>query len=152
VFLKTGMAGKVLAYSTTNGTQTIGMAKSTGNVVLASFANLEAVSDWLRQQDKDIVILCSGWKNSLSLEDTLCAGALVEALKGNFECICDASQVALSQWIAAKSRLRETAESGTHYRRLIKLKQMDDLQHCFTLNTSLVVPLLDGKGFRNLSA
>jgi 2-phosphosulfolactate phosphatase len=152
VFLKTSMAGKVLAYSTTNGTQAIEMAKQTGNILLASFANLVSACEWLKSQEKDVVILCSGWKNTVSLEDTLCAGAMVEALAGDFASVCDASELALSQWMAAKNKLRETAEKGEHYQRLIGLKQSDDLQHCFTLNTSKAVPCWDGKGFRNVSA
>ena len=152
VFLKTSMAGKVLAYSTTNGTQAIEMAKPIGNIMLASFANLGAACEWLKSQDKDVVILCSGWKNTVSLEDTLCAGAIVECLAGNFVSVCDASKVALSQWIASKDKLRETAEKGNHYQRLVGLKQWDDLQHCFMLNTSKSVPCWDGKGFRNFSA
>ena len=152
VFLKTNLAGKVLAYSTTNGTQAIELAKQSGNIILASFANLGSACEWLKNQDKDVVILCSGWKNTVSLEDTLCAGAIVEALAGNFALACDASRVTLTQWIAAKNKLRETAETGNHYQRLIRLKQLADLQHCFTLNTSKVVPCWDGKGFRDFSA
>ncbi len=151
VFLKTNMAGKVLAYSTTNGTQAIEMAKPVGNILLASFANLGSACEWLKKQEKDVVILCSGWKNSVSLEDTLCAGAMVEALEGSFASVCDASKVALSQWIAAKNILRETAEKGSHYQRLARLKLWDDLQHCFTLNTSTAVPGWDGKKFRDFS-
>lgn len=151
VFLKTNMAGKVLAYSTTNGTQAIEMAKPVGNILLASFANLGAACEWIKKQDKDVVILCSGWKNTVSLEDTLCAGALVEALGDNFTSVCDASKVALTQWIAAKNMLLETAEKGNHYQRLSRLKLWDDLQHCFTLNTSTAVPGWDGKKIRDFS-
>ena len=81
VFLKSNLKGKKLAYSTTNGTKAVEMAKSSVNIAIASFANLHVISKWLTDQNKNIVILCSGWKNTFSLEDTLCAGALVESLE-----------------------------------------------------------------------
>lgn len=152
VFLKTVLTGKILAYSTTNGTQAIEIAKPAGNIVLASFANLDAVCTWLKKQHKDVVILCSGWKNTFSLEDTLCAGAIVESLAQHFNPVCDASKAAMSLWLSSKNNLREVAGKGNHYQRLINLKQTGDLQHCFTINTSKVVPAWDGKGFRNVSA
>ena len=80
LFLRSELKGKKLAYSTTNGTKAIELAKPNGSVVIASFSNLGAVTAWLINQQKDILILCSGWKNSVSLEDSVCAGALTTGL------------------------------------------------------------------------
>lgn len=152
VFLQSDLKGKVLAYSTTNGTQAVEMAKSSGNIVVAAFVNLNTVRQWLVKEQKNIVILCSGWKNTFSLEDTLCAGALVESLviSGKFETICDASLVASDLWQSSKSNLPDVVKEASHYQRLYSMKQYDDLKHCFQLNTSKVVPVWDGTGFRDL--
>jgi len=153
VFLQSHLRGKELAYSTTNGTQAVEMAKSSGNIVVAAFANVNAVCEWLISQQKNVVILCSGWKNTFSLEDTLCAGALVESLEmsGKFETICDASATSLSVWKSAKNDLLEVVKTASHYQRLFSMELYDDLKHCFQLNTSKVIPVWDGVGFREIS-
>ncbi len=151
VFLESDLNGKELAYSTTNGTQAVEMAKNSGNIVVAAFVNLKALSGWLIEQQKNIVILCSGWKNTFSLEDTLCAGALAEILEqsGKFNPICDASRMALSLWQSSKNDLQEVVKRANHYQRLVKLGQLVDLQHCFQLNTSEAIPVWDGNSFLN---
>jgi len=151
VFLREDLSGKELAYSTTNGTQAVEMAKKSGNIVVASFVNLKPVVDYLIRLQKNVIILCSGWKNTFSLEDTLCAGALVESLElsGQYLPICDASGASLSIWQSAKNDLQEVVKKANHYQRLVKLGQLDDLQHCFRLNISEVVPVWNGRGFSN---
>lgn len=151
VFLKNNLAGKQLAYSTTNGTQAVEIAKGSGNIALAAFVNLNAISSWLVVQQKNIVILCSGWKNTFSLEDTLCAGALVESLEltGIFKCICDASSAALSLWQMSKENLPIVVKKASHYQRLVEMGQYDDLKHCFRLNVSIAIPVWDGTGFQD---
>ena len=107
VFLKSDLSGKALAYSTTNGTQAVEIAKGSGNIAIASFVNLHSVGNWLLQQQKNIVILCSGWQNTFSLEDTLCAGALAELLvvSGQYSLRCDAAGAALTLWKTSRNNL-----------------------------------------------
>lgn len=150
VFLQSDLKGKELAYSTTNGTQAVEMAKSSGNIAVAAFVNLATISEWLIKQQMNVLILCSGWKNTFSLEDTLCAGALVESLEksGKLTHICDASGVSLSLWQSSKNNLQEVVKKANHYQRLLTLGQDEDLKYCFRLNASKVVPVWDGKCFK----
>jgi len=154
VFLKSDLSGKNLAYSTTNGTQAVEMAKQSTVITVAAFANLNAVNNWIISRQRNVIILCSGWKNTFSLEDTLCAGALAELLEqsGKFSHICDASEAALSLWKSSGYELNDVVRKANHYQRLVRLGQQDDLQHCFRLNTSKAVPVWDGKGFVNANA
>lgn len=149
VFLQSDLNGKELAYSTTNGTQAVEMAKSVEYIAVAAFVNLDSVCGWLIRQQKNVVILCSGWKNTFSLEDTLCAGAVVEVLElsGLFSRVCDASGASLSLWKESKTNLQEAVSQANHYQRLIKLGQQADLLHCFRLNISGAVPIWDGARF-----
>lgn len=151
IFLQNNLAGKNLAYSTTNGTQAVEMAKSSGNIVAAAFTNLNAVCDWLVRQEKSIVILCSGWKNTFSLEDTLCAGALVEELEisGKYAHSCDASFSALKLWQQSKPDFLNVVQKANHFQRLYGMGLTEDLKHCFILNSSSAVPVWDGLTFRN---
>ena len=79
-FTRDAIGGKTLVYCTTNGTRTLEIAKGASNIVIGAFINISAVTEWLAGQQKDVVILCSGWKNKFCLEDTLFAGALTERL------------------------------------------------------------------------
>ena len=155
VFLHSDLKGKELAYSTTNGTQAIKTASNAGleEIVAAAFVNLHAVSEWLISQNKNVVILCSGWKNTFSLEDTLCTGAFVEMLQlsGVFENVCDASCSALKLWQSAKNDLFVVVKQANHYKRLLAKGLHEDLDHCFRLNISNAVPVWNGKGFSNLN-
>jgi 2-phosphosulfolactate phosphatase len=153
VFLQSDLKGKKLAYSTTNGTQAIGLAKECGNIAIGSFSNLQAISKWLINKNLNIVILCSGWKNTFSLEDTLCAGALIESLElsGQFFRICDASTASLSLWQSSKNKLIESVQLASHYKRLSELGLHDDLNYCFQINSSKAVPIWDGNAFGDVS-
>ncbi len=75
-FIEQKIKGKTLVYSSTNGTNTINLAKNSDTIIIASFLNLSAVSDYLCNQGKDILIVCSGWKGNYCIEDSLFAGAL----------------------------------------------------------------------------
>ncbi len=154
MFLKSEIKGKELAYSTTNGTQAIEMAKISGNIAAASFANLHVICEWLISRHMNVVILCSGWKKSFSLEDTLCAGAIADALElsGRFESICDATVASQKLWQISKDDLVQVVHEANHYKRLSGIGLYDDLRHCFILNTSSAIPVWDGLAFRDLAA
>ena len=146
-FLQADLKGKSLAYSTTNGTHAIELAKLNGSMAIASFANLNAVALWTMNQNKNIIILCSGWKDSFSLEDSVCSGAMVGKLlqSGQYSSDSDSAYSALRLWKMAESNLQEFCSHGAHYQRLVRLEQNADLDYCFRLNTSGVVPVWDGK-------
>lgn len=149
VFLQNNLSGRDLAYSTTNGTLAIEMAKDSGRIVAVAFVNLDAVANWLIHENSNVVILCSGWKNSFSLEDSLCAGALIDLLlkTGKYNTTCDSSQAAHALWQKAKSNLLDEVKKASHYKRLAALGHKDDLRHCFNLNSSASVPIFNKNAF-----
>ena len=137
------IVGKTLAYSTTNGTVAMDAASANGPVAAAAFTNLNAVADWLISQNQPVVVLCSGWKNLLSNEDVLCAGALVELLnqKDYFITQGDEVNAALILWKSSKHRLKEALMEGTHYHRLINLGVDPLTDYTVQLGISKVVPV-----------
>ena len=64
-------------------------------------------SEWLIKQDKDVLLLCAGWKNRFNIEDTVCAGAIAEKLmkSNNFTTICDSTLAAIDLWSLAEPDL-----------------------------------------------
>jgi len=137
--------GKTLAYSTTNGTIAMVMAAENGPVVAAAFTNSDAVSSWLISQNQNMIILCAGWKNQPCIEDTLCAGALVEKLLANrsFETHCDAAILALNQWKSSKNILQDVVEKATHYKRLLNLGVDPNLSFILQTGVSDAVPVFE---------
>jgi 2-phosphosulfolactate phosphatase len=78
--------GRQLVLTTTNGTQAIHAAASADCVLLAAFVNFSAVCERLLPETRPIHLVCAGTRGEVALEDTLLAGALVEALVQGRSC------------------------------------------------------------------
>ncbi len=144
-FFKPEYKGKEIVYSTTNGTKAIRKArKETSHIAVGSFINLKALSEWLIRQNKNVVILCAGWKNKVNMEDSLFAGALAELLieSEKFDTDCDSAKMALDQWQMAKSDILGYIDHSSHRNRLRNLVSDEVLKYTFKLNSSDVVPIL----------
>ncbi|OHX66134.1 2-phosphosulfolactate phosphatase [Flammeovirga pacifica] len=138
--------GKSICMTTTNGTVAIDAAKKTADqVVIGALLNVTAVADYIKQQEKDIIIICAGWKGNPSLEDTLFAGALIHQLKHRSEITDDASYMALSQYEASNSNLTEViSKNASHAKRLSGLKAQNDLAFCAKEDYCDILPILTG--------
>lgn len=142
------IAGKTLVFSTTNGTVAIELANRIGEVALGGFSNLTSLASWLVERDKNVLILCSGWKNAFCLEDTIFAGALTEKLleMGNFQLNCDSARASADLWQTAQKDVMTYIEKAAHRKRLRQLGVDDVLAFSFQKDTTDVVPVLkDGK-------
>jgi 2-phosphosulfolactate phosphatase len=151
-FMTPEVQGKTIAYCTTNGTQAIEMARDAQGIVAGSFVNLTALSQWLMKQEKNVIILCSGWKNKFCLEDSIFAGALSELLlgSGHFKTECDAAQASVDLWHCAKPDLPGYVEKAAHRHRLKKLGLDDVMEYTFTLDSTDVVPGMKNGAIVNL--
>lgn len=146
--------GKTIVMTTTNGTKTINVAKKDAKIIaVASFLNMDTISEWLISQNKNVLLLCSGWKDKFNLEDTLCAGAIAERLLDSlkFESHEDSSIAAKYLFISAKSNYFGFLKSSSHRRRLKKLNLNKDIIYCLNPNQTPVVPVLKNGVIVNLS-
>lgn len=143
-FMTEAVKGKTIAYSTTNGTQAIELAKNAEGLVIGAFSNITALSQWLINQHSNVVILCAGWKNKFNLEDSIYAGALIEQLltSADLKMDCDSAEAALDLWSIAKSNPLAYIQKAAHRERLRKLKLDDVLEFTFQRDTANVVPSL----------
>ncbi|MCX7986005.1 MAG: 2-phosphosulfolactate phosphatase [Bacteroidales bacterium] len=134
--------GKVLVYSTTNGTQAIHMAEKSYKVVVGSFLNISALTDFLVNQKHPVVIFCAGWKDRFSLEDTIFAGALAERLleTGVYYTVCDSTIASTDLWSLAKEDILGYIEKAAQRHRLKKNGLDDVLEYCFTPDQAPIVP------------
>ena len=136
--------GQTVVLTTTNGTFAIQQAKQADQIVLGSFLNLTSICNWLAAQDKDVLLLCSGWKNKFNLEDTLFAGAVVHQIKSSFSHFCDAAIAAEDLYLLAKSDLRAYLFKSSHSQRLKELNIENDIQFCLKQDCCQAIPGLVG--------
>jgi len=131
-----------IVYSTTNGTRCIHMASHSKAVVIGSFLNLTALTDWLLKQDAPVLIFCASWKDRFSLEDTVFAGALAEKLlaSGKYETICDAVTASLDLWSIAKTDLNGYIQKAAQKGRLAAKGLDDCIEFCHRPDFTTVVP------------
>lgn len=146
-YMNNKVKGKIIAITTTNGTQAIEASRNASKVIIGSFLNLNTVIKFLNKEKKDVLFLCSGWKNKFNLEDTLFAGAAAQALINDFEfkTICDSTIAAIELYKLAKDDMFTFLENSSHRKRLAKLELDRDIKYCLTLNQCPVLPILDGK-------
>ena len=143
-YMKEEFRGQEVVLTTTNGTKSLDVAKEAQVVVVGSFLNLDALSKWLSEQDKNVLCLCSGWQDKFNLEDTICAGAISDYLisTGNFTSDEDSSIAAKYLYLSAKDNYFGYLKSSSHRRRLKNLNLNEDIKYCLTPNQTDVIPIL----------
>jgi 2-phosphosulfolactate phosphatase len=147
-FTREAVGGKEVVYCTTNGTRALHIAREAEQIVVGSFSNLTALTRWLTERRQNVVILCSGWKNKLCLEDTLFAGALTSRLlaDGTFISSCDSAAMALDLWSLARPDILGYTRKAAHFQRLKTLALDDVIPFSFKIDTTGAVPVYrDGR-------
>ena len=149
-YLEEGMKGQKVAVTTTNGTLAIHKSLMADEVLIGAFLNIQAVADHLKQQKKDVVIVCAGWKGKFNLEDTLFAGALCKLLSETHEFDGDAPLAAVAMYDNLGEDLESALQNSAHAKRLAKMNVTKDISFCAQLNTYKAVPVLRGESLQLL--
>lgn len=141
-YIKEVVSGKSIVFYSTNGTKAIVKAKFSANLFICAFSNINAIAEQLLKVGDDFVILCAGNNNFFSLEDAVCAGALVEqVIKIKKDLIISDSAravLALNKSFGKNvfTMLRETE----HGKLLTENGFEQDLEFCSRLNTTNIIP------------
>lgn len=143
-YMEERIRGSKIALTTTNGTQAINTAKNASEVLIGSFLNVDALCEYLLQQNKKVICLCSGWKNSFNLEDTLLAGCIVEKLHSYYDQsdMRDAAIAARHLYNLAKDDLYKFLDNSSHRKRLANLHIEEDVRYCLQSGITSKVPFL----------
>lgn len=142
------LRGKTIVMTTTNGTKAIGLAKNARKLVIGSFLNLTALSEWLIEQNDNVLLLCSGWKDKFNLEDSAFAGALMDRMlaTGKFGVEEDSSIAAKYMYMSAKENFLSLVKAAPRRRRIEQLQLLPDVKYCLTPDQSTAIPILrDGQ-------
>jgi 2-phosphosulfolactate phosphatase len=139
--------GKRLFMSTTNGTRCLKRIEHAPTVITAALTTRQAVVDFLlSHQPETVWLVGSGWEGTYSLEDTVCAGAIIHGvitstgqtfkeLAGN-----DAAIAAVSLYLQWQDQLLDLMHYATHGQRLLRLDNEADLKYCAQLDVLDIVP------------
>jgi len=145
-YINADVEGKILVLTTTNGTKAINNAKD-HKVITASYINIDAVVQYLLEDNKDVIILCSGWKGFFNLEDPIFAGTLSNKLldSNKFSSVCDSLFASIELMKNAGENLFEYLSNSSHRKRLKSLNMEEDTRYCLSPpKKSDIIPILKG--------
>jgi 2-phosphosulfolactate phosphatase len=146
-YTQTQVANRQVFLTTTNGTRCLEAVQNAAQVLVGALINRQAVAEYLiHTQPQQVWLVGSGWEGAYSLEDTVCAGAIAEAIvtqtqtalgdiAGNDELVAAVSLY--RQW---QEQLLALLKISSHGQRLLRLNAQDDLAYCAKLDLVDLLP------------
>ena len=149
-FTRDRCAGTTLLMTTTNGTRALALAHDAREVILGSFLNLSAASDYLASARGDVVCLCAGTEGQRSDDDVACAGAIIEKLSKRSVRLTSTAEEALRTWRRARRSLRKFLLQSAGGVPLVQVGLQRDVCDCARRDRFSVVPRVVGRkdGYR----
>ena len=135
---------RIVIFSTTNGVKTLEMVKGAYGIIIGSFLNLQAVCNYCTNYKGDVLIICAGKEGNFSLEDTACAGMLIDSLKNAFSDTCQESDANLTAQLLYEkfgNNILEILRKSQHGRYLENIGLGEDLKFCSQLDFFHIVPI-----------
>ncbi len=152
------LKGKSAVVFTTNGTRALGAVRGAPAVAVGALTNRRACAHMLLceagKRNTDIAIVCAGNERgtAFSLEDTVAAGAIVEAICESDASVAmtDSSWAALHLWRWYQGDAMRAFKQSAHGRALIGLGLEQDLRCAAQVDSSESVPLLSDENDVNV--
>lgn len=136
------VAGKTVVLTTTNGTRAIQQCNQAKTVAMGSFLNISALTQWLKDQDGHVLLVCAGWKRHMCLEDTIFAGAVVDRLEAPGIELDDAAYAAQSLYLSAQDNLAAFLAKASHSKRMKHLRIEKDITFCLQEDLVATIPVM----------
>lgn len=148
-FTKETVENKYVIMATTNGTPVFNKVTNTSVVISGALVNISKVSDMVAQENKDLVIACSGKEGQFSFEDTICGGMLISLLAEKFDkdiSVNDAGNLAMLLYRTNKEKLKESIRQSEHGKFLESIGYSEDIAFASEIDSIPVLPILkDGQ-------
>ncbi len=149
-FVAAKVNGKIIVSTTTNGTRALRACVGAMRVFAASFANLSATAERLRElRPQSLLLICSGTGSEVSLEDTLCAGALAELVwnENYLRERKDSAEIARSLYQTHRNDLHQAMQHASNGRRLLAMDELaEDVALCLHRDTVDFAAVLNDDG------
>ncbi|MCA9783044.1 MAG: 2-phosphosulfolactate phosphatase [Candidatus Cloacimonetes bacterium] len=131
-----------IVFLTTNGSRIISRFRSASRVLIASFANMSRVVNFLKETGGQVAICCAGQRDQFCLEDSVCAGMIVQRLVEHFPeaRLNDAARVGQVLAASYADNLKACFEEASHGRHLQSIGFESDLALCAQIDSLEVLP------------
>ncbi len=130
---------RTIVMTTTNGTRALRACQNARSVLVSSFLNLRATTNWLREANPShLVLVCGGTYEEPALEDTLAAGAVCERIWPQFAGghISDSAEIARRLYPLLQGNLLDAMKHARNGRRLLAHPELkDDVWLCVQRET-----------------
>ncbi len=136
---------KTILFKTTNGTRAITRSNGAREILIGSFLNLSAVTDALHERaQNEVLLVCSGWNSRLSIEDLLCAGAIIHRLFDAQlpDAATDGVKISYGLYEKFGDNIPELIQSSNHAVRLREIGFGDDIAYCSQIDLFSTVPAM----------
>lgn len=152
-YSRENVEGKRIAITTTNGTRAIKAAqlRNARAIVVGSFCNISTLAHWLIKQNEHVCLLCAGWRDNVTLEDTIFAGALAKKLRNHFNRFQDTCLMAETLYNSANTRKRYFFRHSSHFKRLTHLNLQEEVKYAMRRDTHPVIPMMVGEALYDIS-
>jgi 2-phosphosulfolactate phosphatase len=134
--------GRILAFTTTNGTRALLALAGARRIAVGGFVNAAAVARWVALEPGDALLVCAGERGRFCLEDAVCAGLLVSRLAAADGALTDAARAARALWERYAGDLGSMLADATWAQALVGQGRGADLPLCVALDVHDVVPVL----------
>ncbi|HEX4342205.1 MAG TPA: 2-phosphosulfolactate phosphatase [Verrucomicrobiae bacterium] len=148
--------GHTIVSTTTNGTRALRACAGAMVVLAGTFNNLGATASFLEKIFKqksgptELLLVCAGTQEEAAYEDTLCAGALGDALWPLFDqrAVSDSAQIARQIYLFAKHDLLGAVQAHSkNGRRLLAMPELhDDVAFCLQRDTCKFLAGMNAEG------
>lgn len=137
---------KTLVITSTNGTQSVSLARECDVMSCGGFVNQSALIDFILSKNMPTLLLASGWRGQVNLEDTLFAGAVVKNIKDYFQINSDHPTLAEMLYTYSHDKILEIIYQKSYFQlRLGGYDYREDIHYCFTKDIAPVIPIYDGE-------
>jgi 2-phosphosulfolactate phosphatase len=142
------VSGKTIILTTTSGTLALTNSRNAKWVLVGSFLNAKAVAEKAfsisYEEGIGISIVQAGTKGRFSLEDFICAGAILSMLPEESVELSDPAQAALLSFKYAENDLYANLVKSEHSKKLMSLGFSEDIKFSSQINVYSTVPLFRG--------
>ena len=144
--------GKTIVSTTTNGTRALRACVNAQAVLAASFLNLTATAEFLRQNRfENVLIICAGTGENPAEEDIVAAGALVDALlpgKDTHSKRTDSAMTARAAYFeAVRMGVYQKVSLAENAQRLLSMPELrEDVAFCLQRDVFPLVAKMDASG------
>ena len=143
------VAEKQLVMTTTNGTRAFVAVQGADRVVAASFLNISAVVEAVKDADR-LLVVCAGKEDRFSMDDAVCAGMIIRRVieaRGGGEVMNDAGRAAVLL-AAGREITVEFLASTAAGAALLEVELGDDLPFVAELDRHDRVPVMEDRVIR----